>query len=495
MTRPIVWTIAGSDNCSGAGIQADLKTFEMIGVHGCTVIAALTAQNTQRVYQTQSVSAEMLNAQIESLKADMPPRAIKIGMLGDAASVRALIAQLKTLDSYVVYDPVMVASTGSHLLSDEVIDLVKHELLPCVNLLTPNLVEAEKLSGINIQTEQDLKTATQKIISFGVKSVVIKGWQHNGHAMDYYQNADRSFFLISPLRAGLDARGTGCSFASICAAARALGMDEGDAVTLAKAKINQMVRMAQNIGQGMPILSYKKSAPSPEDLPWLSEKPNHMRQQFPDCGQDLGFYPVVDSIEWLERLLPLGVTTAQLRIKNKSGAALENEITAAIALGKKYNCRLFINDYWQLAIKHDAYGVHLGQEDLVDADLQMIANAGLRLGISTHSCEELAHAHAYRPSYIALGPIYHTTLKAMRFAPQGLQTLADWRRMLNYPLVAIGGITLERAPEVMATGADSIAVVSDITQNKNPEARTKDWLKFFRNLETGSEAAVAKTAA
>lgn len=495
MTRQIVWTIAGSDNCSGAGIQADLKTFEMIGVHGCTVIAALTAQNTQEVFATQSVSADMLNAQIESLKHDMPPRAIKIGMLGDAASVRALIVQLKTLNSYVVYDPVMIASTGGNLLSDEVIDLVKNELLSCVNLLTPNLAEAEKLSGINIQTEQDLKSAADKIIALGTKSVVIKGWQHGGHALDYYHSTDHSFFLTSPLRQNADARGTGCSFASICAAAHAKSMDEADAVTLAKAKINQMVRLAQQIGHGMPILTYEKSAPSPEDLPWLSENPNHARPQFPDCGKDLGFYPVVDNLEWLERLLPLGATTAQLRIKNKSGAELENEITAAIALGKKYNCRLFINDYWQLAVKHQAYGVHLGQEDLVDADLPAIASAGLRLGISTHSYEELARAHAWRPSYIALGPIYHTTLKAMRFAPQGLQILADWREMLDYPLVAIGGITLERAPEVMTTGADSIAVVSDITQYQNPEARTKDWLKFFEALKTGREAAITKAAA
>ncbi|HRJ13025.1 MAG TPA: thiamine phosphate synthase, partial [Alphaproteobacteria bacterium] len=356
---------------------------------------------------------------------------------------------------------------------------VKDKLLPRINLLTPNLEEAEKLSGIKIQSENDIRNAALKILDLGVRAVIIKGFQHNGHAYDYYQASGQNFFLTSPLRTTADARGTGCSFASICASAHALGMTDADAVVLAKAKINQAVRLAQNIGQGMRILTYEKSPPIPEDLPWLAQSIDFRRPEFPDCGKDLGFYPIVDSVAWLERLLPLGVRTAQLRIKNKSGSKLENEIAAAITLGKKYNCRLFINDYWQLAIKYQAYGVHLGQEDLADANMNTIAQAGLRLGLSTHSYEELARAHACRPSYIALGPIYHTTLKVMPFPPQGLQTLADWRRMLDYPLVAIGGITLERATEVMAAGADSIAVVSDITQNENPEDRARCWLKLF----------------
>lgn len=201
---------------------------------------------------------------------------------------------------------------------------------------------------------------------------------------------------------------------------------------------------------------------------------------FPDCGPEkLGFYPIVDTAAWLERLLPLGVTTAQLRNKNLSGAELENEIQAAIALGKKYNCRLFINDYWELAIRHGAYGVHLGQEDLDDADLNAIAAAGLRLGISTHDYQELGRAKQCQPSYYALGPIYHTTSKEVGFAPQGLEKLREWRAMTDRQLVAIGGITLERALDVIAAGADGIAVITDITQHASPEQRAEEWLKLF----------------
>lgn len=202
---------------------------------------------------------------------------------------------------------------------------------------------------------------------------------------------------------------------------------------------------------------------------------------FPDCGTEkLGFYPLLDSAAWLERLLPLGITTAQLRIKDKSGAELENEIIAAIAVGRKYNCRLFINDHWRLAIKHDAYGVHLGQEDLDDADLDAIAGAGLRLGISTHDHKELSRAKSCRPSYYALGPIYHTTSKIVGFAPQGLDKLREWRAMTDRPLVAIGGITLERAPDVIAAGADGIAVITDVVQHPSPEQRAGEWLRLFR---------------
>ncbi len=207
---PIVWTIAGSDNCSGAGIQADLKTYQMMGVHGCTVIAALTAQNTQQVTATQPVSAEMLNAQIDILKNDMPPRAVKIGMLGDADGVRALITQLKALNSYVVYDPVMVASAGAALLGDDVINLIKQELLPLVSLLTPNIAEAEKLSGIKIRNDADLVVAAQNILKLGARAVIIKGWQSPSFVQDFYLSEDQQFFLTSPVRTTADARGTGC---------------------------------------------------------------------------------------------------------------------------------------------------------------------------------------------------------------------------------------------------------------------------------------------
>jgi thiamine-phosphate pyrophosphorylase len=198
---------------------------------------------------------------------------------------------------------------------------------------------------------------------------------------------------------------------------------------------------------------------------------------FPATAPRLGLYPVVDSVEWIERLLSAGVRTIQLRIKDRSSIDVEPAIVAAIALGKKYAARLFINDYWQLAIEHQAYGVHLGQEDLEVADLQAIQQAGLRLGISTHDDAELDRALALRPSYIALGHIFPTQTKAMPSAPQGISELQrHLARLEEIPTVAIGGISLARAPEVLATGVGSIAVVSAITQAADWRLATAELL-------------------
>ncbi|HCT3874644.1 TPA: thiamine phosphate synthase [Klebsiella michiganensis] len=186
---------------------------------------------------------------------------------------------------------------------------------------------------------------------------------------------------------------------------------------------------------------------------------------FPSVPFRLGLYPVVDSVTWIERLLAAGVRTLQLRIKDKRDSEVEEHVVAAIALGRKYDARLFINDYWRLAIKHQAYGVHLGQEDLETTDLSAIRNAGLRLGVSTHDDMEIDIALAARPSYIALGHVFPTQTKQMPSAPQGLDQLAQHIQRLGvYPTVAIGGISLERAPAVLATGVGSVAVVSAITQ-------------------------------
>lgn len=198
---------------------------------------------------------------------------------------------------------------------------------------------------------------------------------------------------------------------------------------------------------------------------------------FPATAPRLGLYPVVDSVEWIERLLSAGVRTIQLRIKDRSSIDIEPAIVAAIALGKKYAARLFINDYWQLAIEHQAYGVHLGQEDLEVADLQAIQQAGLRLGISTHDDAELDRALALRPSYIALGHIFPTQTKAMPSAPQGISELQrHLARLGEISTVAIGGISLARAPEVLATGVGSIAVVSAITQAADWRLATAELL-------------------
>jgi thiamine-phosphate pyrophosphorylase len=189
------------------------------------------------------------------------------------------------------------------------------------------------------------------------------------------------------------------------------------------------------------------------------------------------FYPVVDTVAWVARLALLGVGTIQLRAKGLNDSEALQTVTDAIEIIRGTDAKLVVNDYWRAAIVAGAKHLHLGQEDLVDADLKAIRDAGITLGISTHDDAELETALRADPDYIALGPIFPTTLKSMRFAPQGIPKITEWKKRIgNIPLVAIGGIKLEQAREIFAAGADSIAVVSDVTQNPEPDARVRAWL-------------------
>jgi thiamine-phosphate pyrophosphorylase len=190
------------------------------------------------------------------------------------------------------------------------------------------------------------------------------------------------------------------------------------------------------------------------------------------------FYPILDSADWIARLLPCGVRFVQLRIKDRPQAAIRSEIAAAKALCDKAGAELVVNDYWEAAIDFGCGFVHLGQGDLAAADVAAIRRAGLGLGLSTHDDAELARALAASPDYIALGPIYPTILKKMAFAPQGLARIGEWKKKIGaIPLVAIGGITLERAKGVFEAGADIVSVVTDITLAADPEARARAWVK------------------
>ncbi|MFP3921932.1 MAG: thiamine phosphate synthase [Dichotomicrobium sp.] len=188
------------------------------------------------------------------------------------------------------------------------------------------------------------------------------------------------------------------------------------------------------------------------------------------------FYPVLPDITWLERLVPLGVRFVQLRVKDAPEREVRDQIARAMRLCAEHGAQLVVNDYWQAAIDLGADFVHLGQEDLAAADVPAIRQAGIRLGVSSHDRAELAAALATSPDYVALGPIYETRLKKMKWAPQGLERVAAWKQAISCPLVAIGGITVERAPDVLAAGADSIAVVTDLVTHPDPEARTREWL-------------------
>ncbi len=247
-----------------------------------------------------------------------------------------------------------------------------------------------------------------------------------------------------------------------------------DAVVLARAACQSRVSR-----ETWPTSSVQFPKPILEDaelgihLGWDNSEP----VSFPRMeAKSLGLYPVVDDVTWIERLLKLGIKTVQLRIKDPNHPKLKDQIREAIRLGKVFDGQVFINDYWQLAIEYGAYGIHLGQEDLETADLKAIANAGIRLGLSTHGYYEIQRIQQLSPSYIALGHIYPTTTKVMPSKPQGLVRLKLYQALIGeFPTVAIGGIDLSRAREVWQCGVSSLAVVRAITLSEEPKDVIADF--------------------
>ncbi len=193
------------------------------------------------------------------------------------------------------------------------------------------------------------------------------------------------------------------------------------------------------------------------------------------------FYPIFDHSDWIRRMLPLGVKLVQLRIKDQPDDAVRHEIDQSQALCRKHGAVLVVNDYWQASIDAGCDWVHLGQEDLDDADLIAIRKAGLKLGVSTHDDDELERVLSMDPDYVALGPVYPTILKKMKWHQQGLPRVTEWKaRVGDTPLVAIGGMSVERAPGVFDAGADIVSVVTDITLNTDPETRVQQWIEATR---------------
>jgi len=519
--KPIIWTISGSDCSGGAGIAADIKTGHALSVEVCHLITANTVQNSHQLIAVNPVSVDILQRQVEVLIADKPPAVIKIGLLATLAQVAWLTSTLTQLKQQlpkliVVYDPVGQASVGGNLNGFSLNDLTP--LLQQIDVITPNLMEANTLvdAALQPQDKQLNQVSTELLAkniyqSFAINSIIIKG----GHSNDSEQCVDFCYHQLNQLKQDNQdkmhhtacyqlrspriktsySHGGGCCFASAISAFLAQDYLIRDAFTLTKAFINQGLVTTSSRSSAQQHNYYGAFEPiawpsKAQYFPTIVSNNNQDSQQlatFPSLAlkeEALGLYPVVDSLYWLQRLLPLGLNIIQLRVKNLPLAELEQTISSAIALANNYNTRLFINDYWQLAIKHGAYGVHIGQEDLADADLAKIQQAGLRLGISTHGCYEFLLAQQLQPSYLAVGAIFPTKTKDMSGQIQGIENLRQLlalRSKIHFPqlsahddnayipVVAIGGINLARASQVLATDVDSIAVVTAITEAEQPE--------------------------
>lgn len=489
---PVVWSIAGSDSGSGAGIQADLRAFQKFGVHGCTAISALTAQNSVGVSCIEAVSPDMLDAQLSALAADMPPLAIKTGMLASAKNVAVTVkwvdklrAQYPQQNIALVVDPIFRASTGASLSNAQVREAILRDLLPRATLIKPNLKEALWLvtGEENVSQESfsytDISELAKALRCLGARAVVITGGDLCGDKMhlasDWLDCPQACGWLTLPQVKLPFTHGTGCTFTASAAAALALGFCEADAVVLAKMATTSAIHSGYAVGSGAgPAIIPPDFALRAEYLPWLQPYPTQPNRTFlPLTHKWIGLYPVMPNAQWVTQVIQAGAKTVQLRAKEQGGKPiskdeLSQQIQACVQVAQAADVQFFVNDYWELAIEHGAYGVHLGQEDLDQADLQAICQAGLRLGVSTQSLWELCRAHAISPSCIACGPIYATQTKEMSWLPQGEDNLAYWCKVTSLPVVAIGGINAQRSEGIVRSGAQGLAVVSAITQATNP---------------------------
>ncbi|WP_243893088.1 thiamine phosphate synthase [Shewanella algae] len=544
--RPIVWSIAGSDSGGGAGIQADLATLSNLGCHGCSVITTLTAQSSVAVTLTEAVSEEMLLAQLNALLGDLPPKAIKIGLLANQAQLQLLCDWLARHlpDVPLVVDPVMVASCGDALSKSTATGAARLDYRPLAALatvLTPNIHELALLSRSDIHDFSSWQDAATCLANELPCHLLAKGGDFEAgiarglaedlllfkdlpHSSGLHQR--QGFVLASPRQASSNNHGSGCTLSSAIAAFLAHDWILPDALILAKAYINGALAQSYRVGTGpgplgrpgiclaaelMPVIWPLEDYPwaNPAQVlcaPWLAA-PTYAdavsakgvgakgvsAEGFKILPHNLGIYPVVADVELLEALLKAGCRTIQLRLKQEvqPGSSAERAIIRAIALGRQYQARVFINDHWQLAIAHGAFGVHLGQEDLSQASLEAIQGAGLALGLSSHGYFEALLALRRRPSYLALGHIFATKTKVMPSLPQGLTRLGAYSETFGslLPTVAIGGIDEHNLDAVKHTGVANVAVVRAITEAAEPVTAfrrlTQSWLGRAAPIASG----------
>lgn len=289
MTKPIVWTIAGSDSGGGAGVQADIKVMNQLGAHACSAITALTAQNTIGTGRLEWVSPEMLSAQLAALKTDLPPDAIKIGMLGTVEIVELISEFLQAVKPpFSVCDPVLISSSGAFLLEAKAWPLVTEKLFPVIDLITPNIPEAEHLLGMEIATPSDIEATAKKALALGASEVLIKGG-HGAHDMelssDYWSNGREHAWLSSPRINTKSSHGTGCVLSSAIATARSLGYGPLQSIVLAKAYLNQGLRQAPDLGNGYGPLAFNAWEKAEQDLPNISQEVDDsgVRAPVPTC--------------------------------------------------------------------------------------------------------------------------------------------------------------------------------------------------------------------
>ncbi|MDI1257988.1 bifunctional hydroxymethylpyrimidine kinase/phosphomethylpyrimidine kinase [Aquabacterium sp.] len=529
---PIIWSIAGHDSSGGAGLSADQRAADALGVHLCPVVAAITAQNSQGVQAVFPVDASTLEAQLAALALDLPPRAIKTGLLGTVAAIKAVARWVDHLRAAtppgvdphrqlaLVIDPVLGASAGGAAFADpQVLSAYRKLLIPRATVITPNRVEAARLLAWP-QASHDIDQAlvpemARQLQAIGARGVVITGGDAPStlkaaaapmaQAVDWLQTPHAAGWLTAPRIDTRHTHGTGCTFASGVAAALALGHVEADAVVLAKMLTHHALSQGHGAGQGAgPVMAGPGFAQGPRHagapLPWLG-----LDEQLPWALQGTrfapfhappeGLYGIVDSAERIKDGVSSGLRLLQLRRKTKD-AELAKQLATSLDTCASAQASLFVNDHWREALALNAgadapLGIHLGQEDLLslsppDQALLRQHSARLQLGLSSHSLWELARAAGCGASLIACGPVLPTTTKEMPWQAQGHDNLRWWVAHSPVPVVAIGGLlSPDDVREAANCGPAAVCVVRGLGSTLS---QTQAALPAFQNAVLSGRA-------
>ncbi|MEZ5641691.1 MAG: bifunctional hydroxymethylpyrimidine kinase/phosphomethylpyrimidine kinase [Burkholderiaceae bacterium] len=429
MQKRAVWSIAGNDSGGGAGLVADQRAAEAFGAHLCPVVAAVTAQNSRAVTRVEPVSAELLDAQLAALAGDLPPAAIKTGLLGSAANIAVVARWVDRLRERapvaLVVDPVLGASTGAAFADEAALAAYRELLLPRATLVTPNRREAARLAGGGA-AGGDVPALAAALRGTGAQAAAVTGGDDAaaapGWSLDWIATPQASGWLALPRVATPHTHGTGCTFATSAACALALGFVPADALVLAKMATTHALAHGYTAGQGAgPVAARPGFATEPALLPAMSWDESSQfssclrppdKGQSPKALEDIGLYAIVDSAERVRQVVAAGVRTVQLRIKTPDApdaawhAALRQSAADALAACRVAGATLVVNDHWRLAAELGEPShlvVHLGQEDLLalgEAGRAELAASGLKLGISSHSLWELCRA---RPGALVRG--------------------------------------------------------------------------------------------
>lgn len=470
-----VLSIAGSDSSGGAGIQADIKTILANGCYAMTAITALTAQNTRDVQGICETTPDFLKMQIQAVCEDILPNAVKIGMVSSANLITIIAKMLRVYElKNIVVDPVMVSTSGCKLLSDDAIDILIDELFPLATLITPNIPEAELLSGQKIQTADDMERVGKEIASKYNVAVLMKGGHRVCDANDLLVTDTECVWFAGARINNDNTHGTGCTLSSAIASWLAKGCSIVESVNNAKIYISQALFHGINLGKGSGPLNHGFKMNDSMQKTWSKAAIKKAMTLYAITeNQKTVDKTLIDNIEFA---LKGGATIIQLRQKGMQFEEFLETAKQVKKLTEAYHVPMIINDNVMVAALVDADGVHLGQDDMSIIDARRILGNNKIIGVSTHNVSEAVLAEKNGADYIGVGAVFNTSTK-QNTIPVSYDVLQEICNTVSIPAVAIGGINENNITKLSGSGISGVALVSAIFGADNIEEKTATLYK------------------